>query len=114
MEKLRHENVILHSSALSPSKQDRELQVTYCRLSEVVRGWNYTHMLIDITHEEVYIRTHGIIHLEHHVESQDVKLEERAETIADRKQQLLELQRQAPLEPVDHEEIDVMSGINED
>jgi hypothetical protein len=33
----------------------------------------------------VDIRTHGIIHLEHHVESHDVELEERVETIADLK-----------------------------
>jgi hypothetical protein len=39
-------------------------------------------MLLDITREEVVIRTHGVIHLEHHVEVQDAKLEERAETIA--------------------------------
>jgi hypothetical protein len=38
-------------------------------------------MLLDITHEEVDIRTHGIIHLEHHVDAQDVELEERAEMI---------------------------------
>jgi hypothetical protein len=48
--------------------------------------------LLDITHEEVDIRTHGIIHLEHVVDTQDVKLEERAETIANLGQQLLELQ----------------------
>jgi hypothetical protein len=34
--------------------------------------------------------------------------------IANLKQQLLELQGQAPPEPVDPEEIDVMSGIDED
>jgi hypothetical protein len=39
-------------------------------------------MLLDITHEEVETHTHGIIHLEHHVEVQDTELEERAETIA--------------------------------
>jgi hypothetical protein len=33
--------------------------------------------------EEVEIRTQGIIHLEHHVETQDVELEERAEMITD-------------------------------
>jgi hypothetical protein len=38
-------------------------------------------MLLDITHEEVDIHTHGIIYLEHHVETQDAKLEERMETI---------------------------------
>jgi hypothetical protein len=49
-------------------------------------------MLLDITHEEVDTRTHGIVHLEHHVEAQDATLEERAEMIADLEQQLLELQ----------------------
>jgi hypothetical protein len=38
-------------------------------------------MLLDITHEEVDIHTHGIIHPEHHVETQDAKLEDRMETI---------------------------------
>jgi hypothetical protein len=46
-------------------------------------------MLLDITHEEVDTRTHGIIHLEHHTETQDTELEERAETITNLKQQLL-------------------------
>jgi hypothetical protein len=36
-------------------------------------------MLLDITREEVDIRTHGIVHLEHHVE--DAELGERAEMI---------------------------------
>jgi hypothetical protein len=48
-------------------------------------------MLLDITCEEVETRTHGIIHLEHHVEEQDAKIEEGAETIANLVQQLLEL-----------------------
>jgi hypothetical protein len=47
---------------------------------------NYTSMLLDIAHEEVDIRTHGIIDLENHMETQDAKLEERAEMIADLKQ----------------------------
>jgi hypothetical protein len=71
-------------------------------------------LLLDITREDVETRTHGIIHLEHHVEVQDTELEERAETIANLEQQLLELQGQAPPEPADPEEIDAMSGINED
>jgi regulator of RNase E activity RraB len=33
-------------------------------------------------------RTHAIIHLEHHIEQQDLELEERAAMIADLKQQL--------------------------
>jgi hypothetical protein len=49
-------------------------------------------VLLDITHEEVDIRAHGIVHLEDHVEAQDVELEEREEMITDLKQQLLELQ----------------------
>jgi hypothetical protein len=71
-------------------------------------------MLLDITREEVDICTHEIIHLENHVEVQGVELEERVEMIADLELQLLELQGQAPPDPVDHEEIDAMSGIDED
>jgi hypothetical protein len=48
-------------------------------------------MLLDITREEVETRTYGIIHLEHYVEVQDAKLEEREEMITDLEQQLLEL-----------------------
>jgi hypothetical protein len=93
---------------------DRELQDVYRCLSNAEHGWNYTHMLLDITREEVDIRTHGIVHLENHVETQDAELEERAERIADLEQQLLELQGQAPPEPADPEEIDAMSGIDDD
>jgi hypothetical protein len=93
---------------------DHELQEVYRRLSDAEHGWNYTRMLLDIAHEEVDIRTHGIVHLENHMETQDAELEERAERIADLKQQLLELQGQAPPEPVDPEEIDAMSSIDED
>jgi hypothetical protein len=71
-------------------------------------------MLLDITRAEVDIHTHRIIHLEHHVEVQDAELEERAEMIANLEQQLLELQVQAPPEPIDPEEIDSMLGIDED
>jgi hypothetical protein len=70
-------------------------------------------MLLDITREEVETRTHGIIHLEHHVEVQNTELEDRVEMIANLEQQLLELQVQAPPEPVDPEEIDAMSGVDE-
>jgi hypothetical protein len=82
IERLRHENVILCSGAHPPSEQDRELQEVYHHLSNAKHGWNHTCMLIDITRVEVDIRTHDIIHLEHHVEVQDAKLEERAEMIA--------------------------------
>jgi hypothetical protein len=68
IERLRHENAILCSVAWPPSELDRELQEVYRHLSDAEHGWNYTRMLLDITHEEVDIRTHGIIHLENLVE----------------------------------------------
>jgi hypothetical protein len=49
-------------------------------------------MLLDIAREEVDIRTHGIIHLEHHMDVQDAEFEERVEMITNLEQQLLELQ----------------------
>jgi hypothetical protein len=91
IERLRHENAILRSSACPLSEQHRELQEVYRRLSNTEYGWNHTCMLLNITREEVETRTHGIIHLENHVEAQDAKLEERIERIADLEQQLLEL-----------------------
>jgi hypothetical protein len=93
---------------------DRELQEVYRRLSDAEHGWNYTCMLLDITREEVDIRTHRIIHLENHMETQDAELEERADRITDLEQQLLELQGQVPPEPADPEEIYAMSSIDED
>jgi hypothetical protein len=71
-------------------------------------------MPLDITREEVETRTHEIVHLVHHMEARDAELEERVEMIADLDQQMLELQVQAPPEPVDHQEADAMSGIDED
>jgi hypothetical protein len=71
-------------------------------------------MLLDITREELDIRTHRIVHLEHHVEMQDAELVERAEIIADLEQQPLEFQGQALHELANHEEIDAMSGVDED
>jgi hypothetical protein len=68
IERLRHENAILYSNAHPPSEQDHELQEVYRRLSNAEHGWNHTRTLLDITREEVETRTHGIIHLEHHVE----------------------------------------------
>jgi hypothetical protein len=71
---------------------DRELQEVYRHLTGVEHGWNYTRTMLDTAHEEVDIHTHRIIHLENHVETQDIELEERAEMITDLEQQLLELQ----------------------
>jgi hypothetical protein len=114
IERLRHENAILCSGACPPLEQDRELQEVYGRLSDAEHGWNHTRMLLDIAREEVDICTHGIVHLEHHAQMQDAKLEERVEMIANLEQQLLELQVQAPPEPTDHEEINAMLGVDED
>jgi hypothetical protein len=91
IERLRHENAILHSGACPPTEQDHELKEVYHRLGNAEHGWNHTRMLLDITREEVETRTHGMIHLEHHVEVYDAELEERVETIANLGQQLLEL-----------------------
>jgi hypothetical protein len=38
LERLRHENTVLRSSALSPSEQDCKLQVAYRHLSEGEHG----------------------------------------------------------------------------
>jgi hypothetical protein len=67
IERLMHENAILRSGARPPSEQDHELQEVYHHLSDTEHGWNYTRMLPNITHEEVEIHNHGILHVEHHV-----------------------------------------------
>jgi hypothetical protein len=41
LERLRHENVVLRSSALPPLEQDRELQVAYHHHSLAKHGLNY-------------------------------------------------------------------------
>jgi hypothetical protein len=74
IERLRYENPIHRGSACPPSEQDHELQEVYRHLSNAEHGWNHTHMLLDITREEVH----------------------------------------APPEPTDPEEIDAISGIDED
>jgi hypothetical protein len=68
MERLRHENAILHRGSLQSSEKDMELQVAYLCLSEVEHGWNYTHQQLDVTREEVDTRTHVIVHLENAIE----------------------------------------------
>jgi hypothetical protein len=82
LERLRYENAVLHNDTLPTLDKDHELKVAYCRLSEVKHGWNYTHQHLDLAHEEVDIRTHDIIHLEHAFKMQGAELEETVETIA--------------------------------
>jgi hypothetical protein len=62
----------------------------------------------------VETHTHGIVHPEHHVETQDAELKEKAEMITDLERQLLEFRGQAAPEHVDHEEISAISGVDED
>jgi FtsZ-binding cell division protein ZapB len=77
IERLKHENAILRNGARPLLEQDHELQEVYRHLSNAEHGWNHTRMLLDITRKEVETRTHEIIHLENHVETQDTKLEGR-------------------------------------
>jgi hypothetical protein len=86
VEELRRANAILRSGTPPPSDQDRELQVVYRRLSEAEHGWHYFRQQLDAAREILDERTHAIIHLEHHIEQQDLELEERAATIADLEQ----------------------------
>jgi hypothetical protein len=55
------------------------------------------------------VRMHAIIHLEHHVEQQDLELEQRVTTIADLEQQL-----QVPPAPAAPAEPDVESDVDEE
>jgi hypothetical protein len=61
--------------------------------------------------------THAIIHLEHHIEQQDLDLEQRAAMIADLEQQLQVLQLQvppAPAAPAAPAEPDAESDVDEE
>jgi hypothetical protein len=117
VEELRRANALLRSGAPPPSDQDRELQVAYRRLSEAEHGWHYCRQQLDAAREMLDDRTHAIIHLEHHVEQQDLDLEQRAATIADLEQQLQALQLQvppAPAAPAAPAEPDAESDVDEE
>jgi chromosome segregation ATPase len=91
MERLEHENTILHHGSHESTETDLELQTAYHRLSEAEHGWNFTRQQLNLACEEVDTHTHAILHLEDAVEMQDTELDERAETIANLEHQLLEL-----------------------
>ena len=112
IEELRRANAILRSGAPPPSDQDRELQVAYHRLSEAEHGWHYFRQQLDAAREMLDERTHAIIHLEHHVEQQDLDLEQRAATIADLEQQLQV--PPAPAAPAAPAEPDAESDVDEE
>jgi hypothetical protein len=112
VEELRHANTILRSSTPPPSDQDRELQAAYRRLSEAEHGWHYFRQQLDAAREVLDEHTHAIIHLKHHVEQQDLELEERAMMIADLEQHL-----QVPPAPATHAapaEPDAESDVDEE
>jgi hypothetical protein len=117
VEELRRANTILHSGMPPPSDQDRELQVAYRHLSKAEHGWHYFHQQLDAAREMLDERTHAIIHLELHIEQQDLDLEQRAVTIADLEQQLQVLQLQvspAPAAPAAPTEPDAESDVDEE
>jgi hypothetical protein len=115
VEELRRANAILCSGTPPPSDQDCELQVMYRRLSEAEHGWHYFRQQLDAAHEMLDERTHAIIHLEHHVEQQDLELEQRAVTIADLEQQLhVPPAPAAPAAPVASAEPDAESDVDEE
>jgi hypothetical protein len=109
VEQLRHVNAILHSGTPPPLYQDRELQVVYRRLSEAEHGWHYFRQQLDVACEMLDERMHVIIHLEHHIEQQDLELEERVAMIADLEQQL-----QVPPAPAAPAEPDAESDVDEE
>jgi hypothetical protein len=114
-ERLERENHALRQGACSVRGRDQELQSLYRRLSEVERELNHTRTQLQQAREEVDIRTHAIVHLEHHVEQQDAELEAREEEITNLFHQVLDLQNQLPPAPEeDPEEAEPMSEVDDD
>jgi hypothetical protein len=72
VEELRHANAILRSGTPPLLDQDHELWIAYHRLGEAEHGWHYFHQELDAAREVLDERTHAIIHLEHHIEQQDL------------------------------------------
>jgi hypothetical protein len=114
VEELRRANAILRSGTPPPSDQDRELHVAYRRLSEAEHGWHYFRQQLDAAREMLDERTYAIIHLEHHIEQQDLDLKQRAAMIADLEQQLQVLQLQVPPAPAAPAEPDAESDVDEE
>jgi hypothetical protein len=112
VEELRRANAILYGGTPPPSDQDCELQVVYHCLSEAEHGWHYFHQQLDIAREMLDEQTHVIIHLEHHIEQQDLELKERVVTIANLEQQLQV--PPVPVAPAAPTEPDVESDVDEE
>jgi hypothetical protein len=109
VEELRCVNTILRRGTPPPSDQDRELQVTYRRLSEAEHECHYFYQQLDAAREVLDERMHAIVHLKHHIEQQDLELEERAATITKLKQQL-----QVPPAPVAPAKPNAESDVDEE
>jgi hypothetical protein len=90
------------------------LQVEYRRLNEAKDGWNFTRRQLDLIREVVDTCTNVIIHFEPAIEQQDLKLKERAVTIATLKQQLQVVQLQTPPTPEAPTEPDAVSDVDEE
>jgi hypothetical protein len=84
----RRANAIPRSGMPPVLLKDYELQVTYHRLSEAEHGWHYFRQQLDAAREMLDESSHAIIHLEHHIEQQDLELEKKAAMITDLEQQL--------------------------
>jgi chromosome segregation ATPase len=56
-----------------------QTRTVYRRLSEFERELSHTRTQLQEAQEEIDIRTHAIVHLEHTIEQQDAELEERVE-----------------------------------
>jgi hypothetical protein len=72
---------------------------------------------LDAAREMLDEHTHAIIHLEHHIEQQDLELDERVATIADLEQQFQVHQLQLPPAPASSAapaEPDVESDVDEE
>jgi hypothetical protein len=81
------ENRILCQGMIGATEKDLDLHVAYPRLSETEHRLNFARQQLDLTREEVDMRTHTIMHLENAIEMHDLKLEGRAKVIATLKQQ---------------------------
>jgi hypothetical protein len=68
LDRMGRENYIHRQGALGTTEKDLELQAAYHRLSVAEHGLNFARLQLDLTWEEVDMRTHTIIYLENAVE----------------------------------------------
>jgi chromosome segregation ATPase len=90
-ERLGHENHAFHQEMVRVLDKDLELSSGYHRLSEVQWELSHTRTKLQEAWEEIYTRTHAIVHLEHAIKQQDSEHEVREEEITNLFQQVLDL-----------------------